>query len=129
MKSVDTATYNERLFEGGGLRGFLHAGRFRWFVSRLRRLGLTPQSICELGCYDGKLITYLPHQPRRYVGFDANWENGLDLAADLWRGCPGYTFHMCRTPAEMALDDDARFDVSVVMETLEHVPAEMVSGY
>lgn len=129
MKSLATATYNERLFEGGGFRGFLHGGRFRWFVSRLNRLGMQPDSICELGCYDGKLIKYLPQPPRRYVGFDANWENGLDLAAKMWRGHAGYTFHDCRTPEEMVLDANERFDVSVVMETFEHVPPDMVGGY
>jgi hypothetical protein len=129
MKSLATATYNQRLFEGGGLRQFLHSARFRWFASRLRRFGLQPDSVCELGCYDGKLLNYLPSPPRRYVGFDANWENGLNLAAELWGDRSEFSFRLCRTPQEMLLDDNERFDVSVVMETLEHVPPGMVGPY
>jgi 2-polyprenyl-3-methyl-5-hydroxy-6-metoxy-1,4-benzoquinol methylase len=128
MKSLAVATYNERLFNGG-LRGFLHSGRFQWFRSQLRHLDVEPESVCELGCYDGKLINYLPRAPRRYVGFDANWENGLDLAANLWSDQPGYSFRLCRTPQEMRFADGDAFDVSVVMETLEHVSPDMVSGY
>ena len=79
MKSLATATYNERLFDGGDLRGFLHSARFRWFASRLRRLGLEPDSVCELGCFDGKLINSLPRAPQRYVGLDANWEKTQNM--------------------------------------------------
>jgi cyclopropane fatty-acyl-phospholipid synthase-like methyltransferase len=129
MKSLATATYNQRLFEGRGVRRFLHSARFRWLASSLARLRLDPDSVCELGCYDGKAIDYLPRAPRHYVGFDANWEGGLNLAAERWRGYPGYSFHLCRSPHEMVLAADARFDAAVVMETLEHLSPEMAAAY
>jgi SAM-dependent methyltransferase len=93
----------------------------------ITKLGVRADSVLELGCYDGKLLDYLTPPPARYVGLDANWEGGLDLA---WRNrqTDNHEFRLCREPLEMALAGE-QFDVSVAMETLEHVPPDLVDPY
>ena len=86
-------------------------------------------SVIEIGCFDGKLIDFLPAKPQRYVGFDANWEGGLDVALKRWNGCPQFTFHRASSADNIRLPDNTVFDVAVMMETLEHVPAPAVDGY
>ena len=81
---TDTANhcegYNQRLFSGGP-RAWYHLARFRWIQAEVARRGCRTDSLLELGCFDGKLLDFIQPAPRRYVGFDANWEGGLDLAA------------------------------------------------
>ena len=125
---MQRAGYNERLFSGG-LRGQLHRARFVWFRKTLKRLHCSPDSVLELGCFDGKLIDHMPHLPARYVGYDANWEGGLDIAFVRWAAYPQFSFHACMSPEQMSLSPTVRFDISVAMETLEHVPPSMVDGY
>jgi hypothetical protein len=65
MKSVaDGYGYNERLFSRG-LRSKLHYARFNWFVAQLKKRKCSASSVLELGCFDGKLIDFLPGQPLR----------------------------------------------------------------
>lgn len=127
MKKLSSAGYNERLFSGG-LRGKLHLARFSWLEDSVRRSGSPCRSVLELGCFDGKAIDHLPETPSRYVGLDANWEGGLDIARERWKGHDGYEFRECTTPDEMGIGDES-FDISVCMETLEHVPPELVEPY
>ena len=129
MKSLsDGVSYNERLFSGS-LRGRFHLARFKWVSSEVGKLRTPARSFLELGCFDGKLIEFLPTVPVRYAGFDANWEGGLDMAVKKWKMRKNYTFQEARTPEDMALTGKDRFDVAVAMETLEHVPPELVDGY
>ena len=124
----DGCGYNERLFSGG-IRSRLHFARFRWLSEVTRRRNIPTDSVLELGCFDGKLIGFLNVRPKRYVGFDANWEGGLDLAKERWAVAPNYTFLQASTPEEMRLDGRDTFDIAVAMETMEHVPPAMVDGY
>ena len=126
---MDTATrkaYNQRLFSGG-VRKWIHEARFLWLKDSLKKLDCIPVSVLELGCYDAKTIHYLPEKPLRYIGLDANWEKGLDLARDQWKDETGYEFLYCRKPDDVQLSES--FDVSVCMETLENVPLDMVDPY
>jgi len=128
MKSVDRYGYNERLFSGG-LRSRLHYARFQWFRARILKLSDPIESVLELGCFDGKLITFFPRKPSRYVGFDANWEGGLDIAKRKWTNESQFSFYKAISPEEMNLDSNDIFSIAVAMETLEHVPPQMVDGY
>jgi 2-polyprenyl-3-methyl-5-hydroxy-6-metoxy-1,4-benzoquinol methylase len=129
MKSLTNGYgYNERLFSGG-LRGKLHFARFQWFLSEVTKRNCATDSVLELGCFDGKLIDFLPSKPSRYVGFDANWEGGLDIAKVKWAAHPNFLFFQAASPDEMRLKKNDVFNIAVAMETLEHVPPESVDGY
>lgn len=127
MKTLAEATYNDRLFSSG-FRKYLHEARFFWLRRRLEAAGCPARRIVELGCYDGKTLDYLPAPPDYYLGLDANWEDGLTLAQERWSAHPHYEFRLCTAPSEMQVDG-MRFDVAVVMETLEHLPEPMVDPY
>jgi 2-polyprenyl-3-methyl-5-hydroxy-6-metoxy-1,4-benzoquinol methylase len=118
--------YNERLFSPG-LRGRIHSARFRWLASAVARHGCAARRVLELGCFDGKSIDYLPSAPEVYEGFDADWEGGLALARARWAQHPNYRFHSCDRPEQ--LEAPGRFDVAIMMETLEHLPPAMVEPY
>ena len=124
---MNTPGYNERIF-GGGLRAYLHTGRFRWLRSRLADSPGAGETVIELGCFDGKLLEWLPHPPRRYLGIDANWEGGLDLAREKYAAREHCDFLLANRPDEIELDRD-EFTLGVSMETLEHVPPAVLPGY
>jgi hypothetical protein len=129
---ADGFGYNERIFESGGLRSFLHLARFRWLREKVAKYrdGQPPASVIELGCFDGKAIDYLPHgRPAAYLGLDANWEGGLDLARKRWREMPAYSFLECSRVADFQVAPATRFDCAISMETLEHLPPEDLEAY
>jgi 2-polyprenyl-3-methyl-5-hydroxy-6-metoxy-1,4-benzoquinol methylase len=120
--------YNDRLF-AGGLRRYLHLARFRFVANDLRQRMPTVRSILELGCHDGRLLACLPTLPEHYVGFDANWEGGLDLARAAWADYPNLSFRMVQSVKDIDLGPNDQFDVSVCLETLEHLPPNEVDFY
>lgn len=127
MKRKADTGYNERLFSSG-LRKRLHQARFLWIHEKLVALKGSGARVVELGCFDGKVIDYLPDPPDRYLGFDADWEGALSLARARWKDHPGYEFRFATTPDEIQLGNE-RFDIAIVMETLEHVPEPLVGPY
>jgi 2-polyprenyl-3-methyl-5-hydroxy-6-metoxy-1,4-benzoquinol methylase len=127
MKKKAQYSYNERLFSSG-IRKKLHTARFYWLANSLTALNFQCIRILELGCFDGKVLDYLPMSPARYVGLDANWEGGLNIAIERWKSDQRLEFRECHTPQEMALNGET-FDISICMDTLEHVPPEMVDSY
>jgi 2-polyprenyl-3-methyl-5-hydroxy-6-metoxy-1,4-benzoquinol methylase len=51
------------------------------------------------------------------------------MAQARWDGVPGVSFCEACTPDEMVLDNTDVFEIAVAMETLEHVPPEMVDDF
>lgn len=127
MKKKREYSYNERLFSSG-IRKKLHTSRFYWVANSLISLQCRYESVLELGCFDGKIMDYLPSKPLRYLGLDANWEGGLNLARERWGTESGFRFEECHTPQDMNLNNEM-FDISLCMDTLEHVPPAMVEPY
>ena len=125
MKMAD-AGYNQRLF-AGGLRKHLHTARFVWMRSVLERLQPPPRTILELGCFDGKTLNFLPTVPDRYVGLDVS-EKYLKAAARLWGDREFANFRLCTGPEDLGALGEV-LDVSICMETLEHVPPAMMEPY
>lgn len=122
------ATYNERLFDGKSFRSKLHFARYEWVNTWIEKWNLGPYNMLELGCYDGKTIDFLKNKPVVYAGYDANWEGGLDIAKTKWSAQTSYSFHTCEKPDDFS-NDPLLYDVSVCLETLEHIPAVDLEAY
>jgi len=127
MTSEVIEGYNQRLFSGNW-RSHIHLSRFYWLARQMRRLQLEGARIIELGCFDGRIIDLLDSQPSYYLGLDANWEGGLDAGRRRWQDRPNVEMVLCRDPADIATPA-MPFGVGICMETLEHVPPELVEPY
>ncbi|HZC46936.1 MAG TPA: methyltransferase domain-containing protein [Candidatus Acidoferrum sp.] len=122
-------TYNDRLFHGNRARRFLHERRFWWLVDRLQRLKIGRADIIEIGCYDGKTVSYLERSGiavNRYVGYEADDEVAIP-AQELWVNRAEISIVRSKSPTD--IDESAKFDVGICMETLEHLPDELVDSY
>lgn len=123
---VSSAAYNQRLF-GRGMRGWFHGGRFRWLARQCGMPTGEAPSVLELGCYDGKAIRCFSPLPARYLGLDANWEGGLDLARKTW-GEAGFA-EFRTVPVDALPVVEEQFDIGLCMETMEHLPDELLENY
>lgn len=122
--------YNERLFKGSGLRNFYHMARFKWVNAKLAQFVQGPLRIFELGCFDGRVLDQLP--PERiedYLGIDANWENGLDLARAKHGGRTNARFIEATDAGAMCGLADGAFNVAIALETVEHIPLHLLDAY
>ena len=121
--------YNDSLFHGNRARRFLHERRFWWLVDRLRRMHIARADIIEIGCYDAKTISYLERRGitvSRYVGYEAA-DYLVDSTQAQWAARPEVTIALSTSASD--IDLSATFDVGICMETLEHLPDELVDGY
>lgn len=120
------SSYNQKLFSGGA-RGRLHRMRFNWL-----RKNLTEQpdgyTLFELGCFDCRSLEYLP-KPASYVGADANWEGGLNDAQMTFHKFSWMELVMSQSVHDLASYAERRFDYSIALETLEHIPDAVLQGY
>jgi hypothetical protein len=124
---AEQKSYNERLFKKG-IRKYFHEARFYWLKKVLGQLKINSGEVIELGCHDGKLIRYLPFTPSIYTGYDANWENGIDLAKEEWKHHLEFHFHVCSDPAQFN-PGLKKYELGVCMETMEHLPAADLAAY
>ena len=122
-------SYNERLFEGDGFRAKLHNARFHWFQREVTKVVDAAFSMVELGCFDGRLLNYLPVPPKRYEGFDAGWEGGLAEAQRMYQQHANWHFHQATDPSALNALADKSFEVGASLETFEHVPPDSLEGY
>lgn len=123
------AGYNERLFAGSRLRSFYHFARYHWLKAMLESRTSGPLRVVELGCFDGRAVDYMPPRLERYVGYDANWENGLELGRERLGGRPGVDLIETKTPEALKSLADRSFNVAVSLETLEHIPTPVMREY
>lgn len=121
--------YNERLFYSRGLRRHYHLARFNWVAENVAKHLSERLRVVELGCFDGRLLDSLGAKVEEYVGLDANWEGGLDRARAKHGGRPGTTFIEASDPSVFERFADGQFNLAATLETLEHVPPEMVPGF
>jgi len=120
--------YNERLFRAGSLRVLYHQQRFQWVRDVLRRLNLNPASVVELGCFDGRLLDNLPSLPSTYVGLDAGWEGGLNLAQST-RATNSIRFLCSTDPVDLSRFPEGSFSLGVAIETMEHISPQLIDDY
>jgi len=128
-KNPLSKSYNERLFSRRTLRRSLHISRFLWFRKAIECTGLREFRVVELGCFDGKLLEFFPTSPVSYEGLYADWEGGLTVAQDKFKGHTAWHFHKAEDPSVLAGFSDHAFNVGAALETLEHVPPHLVDGY
>ncbi len=124
MKKVKS--YNERLFKSSFIRSYFHLSRFNWVKSTIKKYKLNCTRIVELGCFDGKLLTFLPKKPKFYQGYDANWEGGLEIAKANWKDNEEIKFNFASNPNFIIKND---YDLGISIETFEHIPPELVCPY
>lgn len=129
MSNQERSSYNDRLFKPKSIRKFLHLARFKWIKKKLIKYQIKYQKVIELGCYDGRALNYLPQKPKIYKGFDANWENGLDLAKKIFIENKNYYFHEAQNPHDINLAEDEIFELAISLETLEHIPEKLLCPY
>jgi hypothetical protein len=127
MTTETLASYNQRLFSGNW-RSRIHLSRFHWLAAEIRRRQPDGARIIELGCFDGKTIGLLDQMPAAYLGLDANWEGGLDAGKLRLKDLPNVELRLCRKPGDIPTPA-VPFNVGICMETLEHLPAELVEPY
>lgn len=121
--------YNKRLFSGKGLRSFFHTARFDWARRTIRSLGQGSLHVIEVGCFDGRLLRYLPAPVERYVGLDAGWEGGLRVGQKEYADRTAYEFVLASDPSAIQAYRCEKFNLAAALETLEHVPPDMVDRY
>lgn len=126
---VAEAGYNERLFSGSGLRRYYHFARYHWLRAQLAERTSGPLRVIEIGCFDGRAVEYVPDRLERYVGLDANWEDGLDIGRKKLSGRPEVSLIETTTPAALKQFADGSFNVAVALETLEHIPTPVMREY
>jgi hypothetical protein len=83
-------------------------------------------NIVELGCFNGRLVRYLPVGFDSYTGFDANWEGGLDDAIEYFDD-KRLKFLECNSAEDFKCKTGC--NVFVSLETLEHLPEKVLDGY
>jgi Methyltransferase domain len=123
----ETAGYNERLFRQGFRKKF-HEARFHWLRRQFINRKIQAGTVLELGCFDGRSIDYLPFEPLVYFGYDANWEQGLDIARVKWQQQKQFSFIESKKAADFNPSKN-HFDFAICLETLEHLPEEDLHLY
>jgi hypothetical protein len=118
--------YNEKLFSGGW-RTRLHHMRFHWLR---RHLPDSPGSftLFELGCFDCRSLQHIP-KPSHYVGADAGWEGGLNDAQMTFGTRNDMELVHASTSLDLARFQEQKFDYTIALETLEHIPDGLLIGY
>lgn len=126
-KEIENKTYNERLFNPG-LRGFFHNARFKWLYNSFLKRKISSGKILEIGCNDGRSLKYLPFKPEKYVGYDADWEGGFEEAIENYSSWNNCQFIKSDNPISFNTQNE-KFDYSLAMETLEHLPLIYLNDY
>jgi 2-polyprenyl-3-methyl-5-hydroxy-6-metoxy-1,4-benzoquinol methylase len=126
---IDQSSYNERLFQKKGLRSFFHNARFLWFLKTSHGLNLEELNVLELGCFDGRLLEFMPQEPAKYQGIDAGTEGGIDVALMKFKGHERYHFNKSNNPGFLGRLPSESFNLAVALETIEHIEPSQVEAY
>lgn len=124
---MNDSNYNKRLFSKGMRRKF-HIARFKWLGDMVARYKMDTSKVIELGCFDGRSIKYLNPKPFTYAGYDANWENGLDIARANYSSNKEFVFYECNFPHHFNENGELH-TLAISLETLEHIPVEVLDDY
>jgi len=120
------SNYNKLLFSGG-FRGLLHRMRFEWLRKNLAQTD-DAYSLFELGCFDCRSLKHIP-KPKQYLGADAGWEGGINDAQMTFVNKPWVELVVAQSAHDLVPYANRRFDFSIALETLEHIPDGLLEGY
>lgn len=120
--------YNERLFSGS-LRGWFHFARFKWLARKCAEFRPDNSTVLELGCFDARSIDWLTPRPQSYFGYDADWEGGLQAGIEKYKDTANYHLQKCLNPEQLAFPAGRKATLVVSLETLEHIPPDLLTGY
>jgi 2-polyprenyl-3-methyl-5-hydroxy-6-metoxy-1,4-benzoquinol methylase len=88
----------------------------------------TDISVLEVGCHDGRALSYIPRRVQRYAGFDAGWGGGLERGRQRFAAEQNYSFTESTNPRDVHSLAE-KFDFIICMETLEHLDTAVVELY
>jgi hypothetical protein len=121
--------YNDRLFNSDALRRFYHNARFNWAAKVMSPELDGTGTVVELGCFDGRFVDHVGSGLAQYLGLDADWEGGLQVACQKYASNKHFEFRKTLVPQELDSVPDKAFATAVSLETLEHIPDHLLDGY
>ena len=121
------SSYNDRLFNNP-FRRKIHLARFHWLKKIIQIYCPKYLTIFELGCHDSKSLLFLPYLPLEYLGVDADWEGGLNIAKKKYKEIDEYKFLKSKNIQDFPILKN-KFDLVICLETLEHLPPEDLERY
>lgn len=120
------SNYNQRLFKSR-IRKWLHLSRFNFVKKTLSKKGKNSLRIVELGCFDGKVLDFIPKSKIfNYIGYDADWEGGLSSAKNKSLG-ENIEFRFCKTASDFCPPEG--FNCFLSLETMEHIEEKLLNEY
>lgn len=124
-----TSNYNKLVFPGS-IRSRLKNMRFHWLRGKLAQEGASENSftLFELGCFDCRSLEHIP-KPAKYLGADAGWEGGINDAQMTYVNKPWVELVVAQSVHDLAPFETRQYDYAVALETLEHIPDAVLSGY
>ena len=75
-----------------------------------------------------KVIIFLPYLPIEYIGLDADWEGGLNIAKKKFKKIDQYKFIKTKNIKDFPILIN-KFDLVICLETLEHLPPDDLERY
>jgi hypothetical protein len=84
--------------------------------------------VLELGCHDGKTISFMPQEPNEYIGLDADWEGGLSSAIQS-NSNPKFHFLLCKAADDIKISSNDKVSLILCMETFEHLSDQDLLNY
>lgn len=121
------SSYNHRLFNNP-FRRKIHLARFYWLKRVIQIYCPNYLSIFEFGCNDSKSLLFLPYLPLKYLGLDADWEGGLNIAKKKYKAIEDYKFLKTKNIKDFPILK-SKFDLVICLETLEHLPPHDLERY
>lgn len=118
--------YNH-MFSSGNILRHLHNLRFKWLARNLREKE-GAYTLFELGCFDCRSLNFIS-KPTFYVGADAGWEGGIEDARMTYDKVSSIELVMAQSVQDLTRYKDLRFDYSIALETLQHLPDKVLRGY